>query len=326
MYTNRFLCFFCFAFTLLSQSKLDYLKLCADASAYYTQKEYRKSAELYARAFALLGEESRSTDIYDAACSWALATETDSAFALLFRLKNYSNYRHLSADKDLETLHSDSRWARLVSGIKANYENSLAKRDSQLVAILSDVYQSDQSIRIRKNQIATEFGWESKEMRENDREMLRIDSINMAIVAELIKQHGWPDRDVIGYQGSLTLFLTIQHCSDVRIQQRYLPMIRQAVADGKLDASLLAILEDRIALRTGQLQIYGSQLYRDPKTEQFYVRPLIDPDRVDFRRAEVWLAPLQEYLNQWQVKWDSETYKQKLPAYIEYEREIIRKE
>ena len=50
-----------------------------------------------------------------------------------------------------------------------------------------------------------------------------------------------------------------------------------------------------------------------------YVRPLIDPDNVDKRRAEVGLGPIQEYISKWGTTWDVEEYKKKLPEYEEKE-------
>ena len=91
-------------------------------------------------------------------------------------------------------------------------------------------------------------------------------------------------------------------------------MMRDAVKNGKVNGSSLALLEDRVALRQGKKQIYGSQIARDPETQTHYVLPLDDPDNVDKRRAEVGLEPLANYVIRWQIKWDIEQYKKDLPA------------
>jgi len=72
-----------------------------------------------------------------------------------------------------------------------------------------------------------------------------------------------------------------------------------------------------VALRQGRKQIYGSQINRDQKTQEFYVSPLEDPDNVDKRRAEVGLQPLAVYLSNWDLKWDVEQYKKDLPGIME---------
>lgn len=138
------------------------------------------------------------------------------------------------------------------------------------------------------------------------------DSINLFQVKQILDQYGWLGADVVSDQGNSTLFLVIQH-SDLATQEKYLPMMREAVKNGKAAGSSLALLEDRVALGQGKRQIYGSQISRDPETQEYYISPLEDPDNVDKRRAEVGLGPLSEYVIHWQIKWDIEKYKKDLP-------------
>ena len=139
------------------------------------------------------------------------------------------------------------------------------------------------------------------------------DSINQIKVRSILDKYGWLGADVVGRQGNLTLFLVIQH-ADQATQEKYLPMMRDAVKNGKAQASALALLEDRVAMGQGKKQIYGSQIGTDMETNQYYIRPLSDPDNVDKRRAEVGLEPLAEYAQRWQIKWDVVQYKKDLPA------------
>jgi len=139
------------------------------------------------------------------------------------------------------------------------------------------------------------------------------DSINLIKVKALLDKYGWLGSDVIGGQGNSTLFLVIQH-SNQATQEKYLPMMREAVKNGKAEGKSLALLEDRVALGQGKKQIYGSQIGRNPKTKLYYVLPLLDPETVDRRRAEVGLQPLAEYVTYWQMKWDVEQYKKDLPT------------
>lgn len=118
--------------------------------------------------------------------------------------------------------------------------------------------------------------------------------------------------DVVGGQGNSTLFLVIQH-ADQATQEKYLPMMREAVKNGKAQGSSLALLEDRVALGQGKRQIYGSQIGRDPETQIYFISPLEDPDNVDKRRAEVGLQSLADYASRWQITWDVEQYKKDLP-------------
>ncbi|PZP40871.1 MAG: hypothetical protein DI598_18930 [Pseudopedobacter saltans] len=124
---------------------------------------------------------------------------------------------------------------------------------------------------------------------------------------------GWLGADKIGKKGNQTLFLVIQH-SDKATQEKYLPMMREAVKEGKAQPDNLALLEDRVALKQGKPQIYGSQVGSD-STGKYFVFPLLDPENVDKRRAEVGLPPLSDYLSYWQATWDIADYKKNLPYY-----------
>lgn len=73
-----------------------------------------------------------------------------------------------------------------------------------------------------------------------------------------LDERGWLGPDVIGQTGNSTLFLVIQH-ADLVTQEKYLPMMREAVTKGNAKGSSLALLEDRVLIRNGKQQRYGSQ-------------------------------------------------------------------
>jgi hypothetical protein len=75
---------------------------------------------------------------------------------------------------------------------------------------------------------------------------------------------------------------------------------------------MLALLEDRVALRTGHKQIYGSQITSNAAGENV-VDALDDPENVDKRRAEVGLGPLADYVRRWNITWDPIAYQKQLP-------------
>jgi len=254
-------------------------------------------------------------DRYNAACSWALANQPDSAFVQLFKIAengNYTNYGHITTDTDLNTLHNDERWNKVIGIVKANKEKAEANLDKPLVAILDTIYQEDQKYRQQIDDIIEKYGWESDEMQAHWKIIIEKDSINLIKVKKILNERGWLGADIIGNQGNLTLFLVIQH-ADLETQEEYLPMMREAVKNGNASSSSLALLEDRVALRKGEKQIYGSQVNRDQETGEYYVLPLIDPDNVDKRRADVGLGPIQDYISIWGMTWDVEDYKKKLP-------------
>lgn len=296
------------------QDRDKYSELIRAAWSLYEGKEYLKSGEKYTEAFEALGGKGVITDRYNAACAWALANKPDSAFVQLFKIAengSYTNLTHLATDADLTSLHNDERWPKIIALVQANKEKAEADLDKPLVALLDTIFHEDQKYRKQLTSIGEKYGWESGEMKALWNRINEKDSINILKVKKILDERGWLGADVVGIQGATTLFLVIQH-ADVETQEKYLPMLREAVRNGNASASSLALLEDRVALRSGRKQIYGSQIGRDQATGEHYVLPLIDPENVDKRRSEVGLGTIQEYITNWGLTWDLEDYKMRL--------------
>ena len=302
-----------FVNSLFSQSET-YANLVHQADSLYRIKEYKNSATTYSAAFQSNGWKGYSEDRYNAACSWALSNGIDSAFFQLERIttkSNYSNLAHISIDPDLNSLHEDKRWIKILDKVKENKDKIEINYNKPLIAILDSVYMEDQKYRHQLKEIEEKYGWESNELKNQWKLINEKDSINLIKVLAILDKYGWLGADVVGPQGNSTLFLVIQH-SDLKTQEKYLPMMREAVKNGKAAGSSLALLEDRVALGQGKKQIYGSQIGRDLETQKYYVLPLEDPDNVDKRRAEVGLGTLAEYASYFQIVWDLEQYKKDL--------------
>lgn len=296
-----------------AQETPTYPDLIKKAMAFYDANQYQKSADTYSKAFALAGNKSTMHDRYNAACSWSMAGNKDSAFFQLEKVAkmNYTNYTHLITDSDLVSLHNDSRWKNINDQVKMNEDRIAVKLNKPLVAILDTVVQDDQKYRQKLDDIMSRYGDQSDEMKDLWKMINYYDSINTIKVTNILDTYGWLGEDEIGFDGNQALFLVIQH-SDITVQDKYIPMMRDAVKKHKAQASSLALLEDRVALRHGKRQIYGSQIHGGPNGKS-WISPLEDPDHVDERRAEVGLGPLADYAKQFGIKWDVEAYKKELP-------------
>jgi hypothetical protein len=293
-----------------------YEDLSKQANTLLKEKNYALAAETFSKGFAANGYKGYATDRYNAACAWAMSGNPDSAFYHLFYLANRPTFRNfrtedLKKDKDLMCLSTDKRWQELCDKVQKDIDTEEALFDRPLVAILDGIYTEDQKYRQQIDSIEKKHGRNSEEMKAHWRLINEKDSINLIPVCKILDERGWLGPEVVGQRGASTLFLVIQH-SDIKIQEKYLPMMREAVKNKKAQGSSLALLEDRVSLRQGKKQIYGSQIGRKPDGA-YYVQALEDPDNVDTRRASVGLPPLASYVSRWQIKWDVEAYKKELP-------------
>lgn len=147
-----------------------------------------------------------------------------------------------------------------------------------------------------KNQLAQIKERDQKTRRGTDSAqfMQYIDSCNLVQVEALISQYGWPGKSFVGASGNQTIFLVIQH-ADIAVQEKYFPLFQQSVEAGESNATDLALMQDRILMRQGKKQIYGSQVVMNKETgaPEFY--PIEDEKNVNIRRAGIGLMPLEEY-------------------------------
>lgn len=290
----------------------EYSKLISEANQLYESKEYKMSADLYDKAFKI--ESENPSHLYNGACSSSLAGNTKQAFKWLNLSieKGWTNLKHLNSDTDLENLHSKKEWGKTIeklekkiAAIEANYDKPL---QAELLAILDE----DQKYRVQMSETQKKFGPNSKEINDLWKITNQKDSINLIKVKKILDEKGWVGKDKVGAQANSALFLVIQH-SDLETQKKYLPMMKEAVTKGNASPGSLALLIDRIEIREGRKQIYGSQIGINQSNNTYYILPLTDPDNVDKRRTEVGLDPISNYVKNWNLVWDVEKYKKELP-------------
>lgn len=165
---------------------------------------------------------------------------------------------------------------------------------ASLIPILEQVYDEDQKIRYI---LLDSIGLNAPEAPYYKKEMLRIDSINQIKVTAILDRHGWIHRDSIGQKASDALFYTIQH-SDNETINKYFPMLKAMAAKGGANKKHTAMMEDRILMRAGKKQIYGTQA-RQITIENKKIKiiwPIAEPDKVNELRKEAGFSTtIEEY-------------------------------
>jgi hypothetical protein len=135
--------------------------------------------------------------------------------------------------------------------------------------------------------------------------MMEVDAQNAMWLEEIIQQHGWPSKSLVGEEGAQAAFLIVQHSPALQFQKKCLQVLEQAVNENEADAISLAYLTDRIRTSEGKPQLYGTQgqTSADGSIIPF---PIEDEEHVDERRRGLGLEPVAEYF-----KSMNETYKTK---------------
>ncbi|QHI36626.1 hypothetical protein IMCC3317_19890 [Kordia antarctica] len=194
-------------------------------------------------------------------------------------------------------------------------QEKLKDTPKNLIVVLDTIWETEQTpIRLRDAAMRS-HGAESEEFIKHQIVYKQNHDINEKKVIAILNTYGWPTKEMIGERGNLTLCNVIQHAeNETRI--KYLPMMRQAVKDKKLEPRFLARAVDRIATETGDLQIYGGQMKYYPETKSFNVWPVFDPANIDKRRAKIGLEPIAEFLkNRFNFEWNLEEQLKRTAAF-----------
>lgn len=118
---------------------------------------------------------------------------------------------------------------------------------------------------------------------------------NTERLGALLAACGWPRRSSEGLDAARRAWLVAQQGSDdLPFQRQVVRQLELAVLDGEASAIHLATASDRLAVKEGQPQRYGTQLRQvDGCAWDYY--PLDDPARVEARRKRLGLPPLASY-------------------------------
>lgn len=117
---------------------------------------------------------------------------------------------------------------------------------------------------------------------------------NARRLKQIIAEHGWPDRELVGADGTLAAWFIAQHAiGEPDFQRQTLTLVQEKVKQGRVPAAQEAYLFDRIATYEGRFQRYGTQSipcadgqYRRWNTE--------DPEHLNERRTAMGMPPLDD--------------------------------
>lgn len=162
--------------------------------------------------------------------------------------------------------------------------------------ILEEVYDKDQAAREWTYGITS---ISADEYIMYSTEMSQVDSLNRIIVFGILDQEGWPTN--LSEKANQAIWIVIDH-SDAENQKKYLPLVKQKSEEGVLNKVDYAILNDRVLMKDGKPQIYGTQIklsavYVDEDlTTQFFLWPVENPEALDSLRNTIGLPPIEDYL------------------------------
>ncbi len=269
---------------------------------------YQKAVEQYSLAFrsAQACKEKNDMGYYVAYCFTKIGI-LDSAIHYLTSVVNHCDFYEadwLTSCEEFKVLYASPLWTKIVEKAAVNAALRMSKMNIPLALKLEEIYESDQSVRVKQDSLEKQFGVKSIQVAKHWDVIHILDSANFHFVDSIIAVDGWLGIEVVGVKGNTALWLTIQHAG-LTDQVRYLLILKDAVSKGNANAADYALLEDRIAIQQGRKQMYGSQLGMNETNENLYFYPIENVLEVNNRRCAIGLEPIEIYAQYWGVSFES---------------------
>ena len=191
---------------------------------------------------------------------------------------------------------------------KANSKDisTALENEESLVEVLDTIWKTEQTPIRSRDSLIEIYGVDAELVRKQQSIIDKNHIINEKKVKKILDKYGWPTIEMTGERGNWTICNVIQH-SDNEVRIHYLPIMRQAVMDKKLEPRFLVRAEDRIATERGDLQIYGGQMKYYPGTKSFNIWPVFEPENIDERRTAIGLDSIAIFLkNRFDFEWNLE--------------------
>lgn len=283
-----------FQMNVFSQSKDDaFLTLLEKGQKAFESKDYETCIKCYEEAITY--QTNNAWPKYAAARCYDLKKNKKKAFQHLIQAVE-SDWEDVegwlaNSSNDFYYLKKKKRcWKKVQKEIRTQQQGLNLVLREELLQMGKD----DQKFRTEIHEYSKAGNYNSPEVTELWKKQSEIDAKNLKRSEEIITQYGYPGKQLVGKKAAKSIFLVIQH-ADLKYQEKYISLFKEAVKKGDLRMSTLALMIDRIEVRKGRPQIYGTQVGEDQKTGKLMFDPIIDEKRINKRRELIGLSPIESY-------------------------------
>lgn len=178
-----------------------------------------------------------------------------------------------------------------------------AQNIQKIDSLLSKAYKSDQTVRVHSMNLINKLnniGVNDTPATVIDSLMLlqeqtqKIDNENQTILASILRE-GLPEG--LSSRSYKAIWLIIDH-ADLDFQKKYLPIMKEAARKELISANDFAILTDRIKMKEGKPQRYGTQSYTANLNGKqiIYIWPVEDAKNLNKLRDEIGAGNIETYI------------------------------
>jgi hypothetical protein len=121
-----------------------------------------------------------------------------------------------------------------------------------------------------------------------------VDRSNTRRLQKIIKKYGFPNADLVGLDVVGNVYTMIIHSLSIEFQKSNLQYLTEAAGTNASIKLEIAYLTDKILVAEKKPQVYGTQFRNE--NGKMYLRETIEPEKLDRRRAEMNLPPMEDYI------------------------------
>ena len=185
-----------------------------------------------------------------------------------------------------------------VEQLVTQYEARVnALRYENLAIELARMNQLDQLVRTAMFDILNNPNLTDKERAHAQGEagetVVKVDAENTQRLKDILKSFSWQELAASRPDAAGNAQSIVQHSGDIAFMQSALPHFEQFARDGIVGGGAFANMFDRIAMKLGQPQRYGTQAKCE--NGELVMHEIEEPATVDQRRSEFGLEPLVSY-------------------------------
>lgn len=257
------------------------------ADSLYRLGNLKEAIKMYRTNYNKCNNEETA---YSLAYCYAITQNRDSSFYYLNKAVKCDSSVYRLFKGALYYLINDPRWDSIVNLQINKYEAKFGHLSNKsLTKQLLQIGLKDQAYyyQIFNFPDSANYYWTKK---------IAINKDNLKKVEDIIKTYGWPKKSEVGVDASPSVFIVLQHSNNLDLMKKYLPQFKNLVDINEADGGQYALMIDRINLKEGKNQIYGSQFSFDSIHKKFYIDSVEDIKNLNRRRKEVGLQPIEEYL------------------------------
>ncbi len=155
----------------------------------------------------------------------------------------------------------------------------------------------EELLRMRDDDQAARQRWTADKLGEKSaHEVIALDEKHTTRLRAIFKEHGFPGVSLVGKDGAEAAHTLLLHSPSLDLKKEGLVHLEVAAKRGEVPMWAVAGLTDKILTAEGKPQLYGMNFDLIDSELVLNLKKVVDPARLEERRAKAGLPPLAEYV------------------------------